>query len=265
MERKVLKSAKRIVVKLGTTSITYEKTGNISIKKIENIIRQVADLVNSGIQVILVSSGAQAVGVSTLNLPKKPDNLDEKQAVAAVGQANLMMIYQKLFKEYGINSGQVLITKDVVSKKERKKNTINTFNALLKYGVIPVVNENDTVSTYEIEFGDNDSLSAIVATITDSDLLIILSDIDGLYDDNPANNHNAELIDKVEEIDDRIMNIAGGSDSKFGTGGMYTKILAAKIAVEKGVDMIVANSDKKDVLYKILAGEKVGTHFIARK
>ncbi len=264
MERKEIINAKRIVVKVGTSSLTYPESGKISIRKMDTLIRQVADLVASGREVIFVTSGAQAVGVSTLNLGAKPKEMSKKQAVASVGQANLMMLYQKLFKEYGINSGQVLITKDVIDNEKRRENAINTFNALLGYKVIPIVNENDTVSTDEIEFGDNDTLSAIVARITQSDLLIILSDIDGLYDDDPNLNDNAKLISKVTRIDDNILGMGKDSKSEFGTGGMFTKIQAAKICTNNGIDMMLANANVEKVIYKIIHGEQIGTLFVKK-
>ncbi len=261
LKRHDLINAKRIVIKIGTSSLTYPDTGRISIRKLEDFIRQVVDLKNSGREIILVSSAAQAVGLSTLNLEKKPKNIAKKQAIAAVGQANLMMIYQKLFREYGINSGQVLMTKDIVDSELRKSNAINTFAALLDYDVIPIVNENDTVATDEIEFGDNDTLSAIVAQITSSDLLIILSDIDGLFDDDPNINPGAKLINEISDLDVNIMRMAKDSASSLGTGGMITKLTAAKMLTSSGIDMVLANSNTDDILYKIVNGEEFGTLF----
>lgn len=261
MNRQTLLDKKRIVVKVGSSSLTHQATGHISIAKLEKLIRQLTDLKNSGKDVILVSSGAQAVGISALNLSEKPKEIEKKQAVASVGQASLMMIYQKLFREYGLVSSQVLITKDVIEHPGRKRNATNTFEALLAYGVIPIVNENDTVSTDEIEFGDNDTLSAIVAELVTADLLILLSDIDGLYDADPTKSMNARLIADIEAIDDRVIEMASGSNSDLGTGGMITKIEAARIATEAGIDMVIANSEAPEVLSKIISGERIGTHF----
>ncbi len=212
---------------------------------------------------ILVSSGAQAVGVSALNLSEKPSEIEKKQAVASVGQASLMMIYHKLFREYNIVPGQVLITKDILEHEDRKRNAVNTFKALLDYGVIPIVNENDTVATDEIIVGDNDTLSAIVAEIVEADLLILLSDIDGLYDENPSENHKATLIDEVSYIDETILQMATGSSTSLGTGGMITKLQAGQIANSHNIDMIIANSEVPHILQSILEGEHIGTLFRA--
>jgi glutamate 5-kinase len=263
MRRSELINKDRIVIKIGSSSITHSETGHISILKMEKFVRQIADLKNSGKEVVIVSSGAQAVGLSTLNLTERPTNIEGKQAVAAVGQASLMMLYQKLFSEYNNTVGQILITKDLLEHCNRKKNAINTFNELLHMGVIPIVNENDTVSTEEIEFGDNDTLSAIVSELIDADLLILLSDIDGLYDSDPNNNCNAQLIDKVKNIDYDIEKMATGSKSKVGTGGMSTKIQAAKIATSNGIDMIIANANTEHVIDRIIEGEVIGTIFWA--
>lgn len=252
---------KRVVIKIGSSSLTHKDTGHISIAKMELFVRQIADLKNSGKEVVLVSSGAIAVGLSALNMKKRPESLSDKQAVASVGQASLMMIYQKLFREYNKTVGQVLITKDLLEHEGRKSNTINTFNALLNLGVIPIVNENDTVSTEEIEFGDNDNLSAIVACLIGADLLIILSDIDGLFDSDPRTNPNAKLINEVYKIDEIIENMASGAGSRVGTGGMTTKIQAAKLANQFGIDTIIANSETDHIIYKIMKQEPIGTIF----
>ncbi len=259
--RSQLKDKNRIVIKVGSSSLTHKETGHISVAKMERFVRQIADIKNSGKEVVLVTSGAQAVGLSALNLQKKPDIIAEKQAIAAVGQASLMMLYQKLFREYNHTVGQVLITKDLIEHEGRKENAINTFNALLNFNVIPIVNENDTVSTEEIEFGDNDNLSAIVAGLVNADLLIILSDIDGLYDSDPRTHPDAQLIYEVKKIDASIIAMASGAGSKVGTGGMTTKLQAAKFANENGIDMIIANSETEGVLYKILKGQLMGTLF----
>lgn len=261
MDRKHLTDKKRIVVKVGSSSLTHKSTGHISLIRMEKLIRQLADIKNSGRDVILVSSGAQAVGVSALNLDRKPDAMSQKQAVASVGQASLMMIYHKLFREYNIIPGQVLITKDILDQPHRKENAVNTFRALMDYGVIPIVNENDTVATDEIVVGDNDTLSAVVAEIVEADLLILLSDIDGLYDCDPTHNGDAQLIDIVEKIDDDVRKMATGSASLVGTGGMVTKLQAGQIVNEHGIEMVIANADRPHVLQEIMAGEKVGTLF----
>ncbi len=261
--RKRLTSKKRIVIKIGSSSLTHPETGHISIAKMEKFVRQISDIKQSGKEVILVSSGAVAVGLSALYQKKKPKKLSEKQAAAAVGQASLMMLYQKLFREYNQMVAQILLTRDVIEQDIRKQNAINTFEALLKYGTIPIVNENDTISTEEIEFGDNDNLSALVASLTDSDLLIILSDIDGLYDSNPKENDEAKLIHEVQKIDQTIEDMASGTASNVGTGGMVTKIQAAKVAAEAGIDTIIANAETDHVLYRIMNKETIGTIFYA--
>jgi glutamate 5-kinase len=262
--RAQLKNQKTIVVKVGSSSLTHKNTGHINLSKMEKLIRQLSDIKHSGMDVILVSSGAQAAGISVLNLDKKPTEIEKKQAVASVGQASLMMIYQKLFREYNLIPGQVLITRDVIDQPNLRKNAVNTFKALLEYGVIPIVNENDTVATEEIEFGDNDTLSAIVAELVEADLLILLSDIDGLYDMDPTHNDHAVLIDEVEEITSDILLMATGSKTLVGTGGMVTKLQAATIATTSHIDMVIANSDRPHVLQDIIAGEIVGTLFKAQ-
>ena len=263
ISRDFIKDKKRIVIKVGSSSLTHESTGHISLTKMERLIRQISDIKHMGKDVVVVSSGAQAVGVSALNLKGKPSRMDKKQAVAAVGQSILMNMYQKLFREYNIVPGQVLITKDVVSEPIRRDNATNTFRALLEYDVIPVVNENDTVSTDEIEFGDNDTLSAVVAELIEADLLILLSDIDGLYDSDPNNNPRAELVDVVEEVNEQILRMATGSATLVGTGGMVTKLQAAMIANKANIDMVIANSTRAHVVTDIMNGDKVGTLFMA--
>jgi len=252
---------KRIVIKIGSSSITHEKTGHISIQRLEHFVRQISDLKNSGKEVIIVTSGAQAVGISALNMKTKPQELDYKQAVAAVGQASLMMLYQKLFREYNHQVGQILITKDVIENETRNRNARNTFKALLEMGVIPIVNENDTVSTEEIEFGDNDRLSATVAILTDAQLLILLSDIDGLYNKDPKVHSDATIVPVVSKINSDIFNMAGVSRSNVGTGGMITKLLAAEMVNEAGIDMIIANASTPYVIQKIDSGQVIGTIF----
>jgi len=259
--RRHLSKANRIVIKVGSSSITHEKTGHISLQKLEHFVRQVSDLKNAGKEIIVVTSGAQAVGVSALNLDERPILLAEKQAVAAVRQASVMMIYQKLFSEYNHQVGQVLITKDVVDNKSRNKNARNTLKALLNMHVIPIVNENDTVSTEEIEFGDNDRLSATVAILSDADLLILLSDIDGLFDKDPKDHKDAKVIEVVDKITDEIYSMAGSSKSNVGTGGMVTKLMAAEMVTIKGIDMIIANSSTPYIIQKIKDGKVIGTIF----
>ena len=256
-----LSAASRIVIKVGSSSITHEKTGHISIQKLEHFVRQVSDLKNAGKEVIVVTSGAQAVGVSALNLDGRPKMLEEKQAVAAVGQASLMMIYQKLFREYNHHVGQVLLTKDVVDDDKRCSNAQNTLKTLLRMNVIQIVNENDTVSTEEIEFGDNDRLSATVAILAEADLLILLSDIDGLYDKDPRQFSDAQVVGLVEQLTEEVYNMAGISQSKVGTGGMTTKLMAADMVTSNGIDMIIANASTPYIIQKIKDGELVGTIF----
>lgn len=261
LSRAHLKNKKRIVVKVGSSSLTHDATGHISLIKMEKLIRQIADLKNSGREVILVSSGAQAVGIASLKLDAKPDEIEKKQAIASVGQAALMMIYHKLFSEYNIVPGQVLITKDILDQPGRKQNAQNAFRALLDYGVVPVVNENDTVATDEILVGDNDTLSAVVAEIVEADLLIILSDIDGLYDKDPTANTDAVLIDKIQKIDEKVLLMATGSRSLVGTGGMVTKLQAGLIVNKHNIEMVIANSEHPHVLQGIMDGALIGTLF----
>lgn len=227
-------------------------------------MRELADLRNQGKEIVLVSSGAIAVGSAALGFTEKPTGLDEKQACAAVGQARLMMIYQKLFSEYNQKSGQVLMTKNTMVDNLNRMNAKNTFNALLKMGVIPIVNENDTISTYEIQFGDNDTLSAVVAALIGADLLILLSDIDGLFTDDPHTNPHAKFIDFVENLDSHIQGMGKESTgSRVGTGGMATKLTAAEVATAAGVDMIIANGEDFRCIHRIIGGDPIGTLFAA--
>lgn len=263
--RELLKGKKRIVIKIGSSSLTHIETGNLNLTKMEKLIRVLTDLRNQGKDVILVSSGAIAVGRSMIGLKEKPVNLQEKQACAAVGQARLMMVYQKLFAEYNQIPAQILMTKYTMINDISRNNARNTFEELMKLGVIPIVNENDTVSTDEVEFGDNDTLSAIVAALVKADMLILLSDIDGLYTDDPRTNKDAKFIDFVEKIDDQLAGMAKGTNTSVGTGGMATKISAARIATDSGADMVIANGDDVTVVSDILAGNQVGTLFKAHK
>ncbi len=260
----VLKDVKRIVVKVGTSTLTYA-TGKTNIRRMHKLVSVLSDIVNSGIEVALVTSGAIGVGVGKLGLKEKPSDTPGRQAAATVGQCELMFMYDKLFGEYGHTVGQLLITKSDVDNTERRKNLINTFEKLFAYGAVPIINENDSVAVDEIVYGDNDSLSAIVAKLINADALIILTDIDGLYDDNPTENEDAKLISQVDEITPELMEIAGGHGSKFSTGGMITKLHAAQIAMNSGIDMIVMNGDAPEKIYKALDGKQVGTFFTGKK
>lgn len=253
---------KRVVVKIGSSSIHHEETGKLNFTKLEKLVRELCDIRNRGIDVCLVSSGAIAVGRQVMGFQERPKDISTKQACAAVGQARLMMTYQKMFSEYHQTVGQVLMTKGTMLDNVSRKNAQNTFEELFRLGVIPIVNENDTVSTYEMRFGDNDSLSAIVAALAGADLLILLSDIDGLFTDDPRENANAELIRVVENLDENIISMAKGTTgSDIGTGGMETKLIAAKIATRSGADMIIANGEDIGILHRIFQGNFVGTLF----
>ena len=271
------KEYKRIVIKIGSSSLTHPETGSVNFLKMEKLVRAICDLRNQGKDVCLVSSGAIAVGRDAIGLKERPKDISTKQACAAVGQGRLMMTYQKLFGEYNQTSGQVLMTKNTMINPVSRSNAMNTFEELFKLGVVPIVNENDTistfeldevdtVSTYEMQFGDNDTLSALVSCLVNADLLVLLSDIDGLYTDDPHSNPNAKLIKDVTEIDNSIFDMAKDSTgSNVGTGGMATKLTAAKIATYSGADMIIANANDFSVLYKILEDDFVGTKFHAQK
>ena len=264
--RERLKDKKRIVIKIGSSSLTHSETGRLNLRKLEVLARELSDLRNQGKDVILVSSGAIATGVAALGMHEKPTELKGKQACAAVGQARLMMIYQKLFSEYNQLAAQILMTKRTVMDNMSRFNALNTFQELLKLGAIPIVNENDTVSTYEMQFGDNDTLSAIVAALIDADLLLLLSDIDGLFTDDPNSNPNAELIHVVEKLDDHLLKMGKStSTSDVGTGGMASKLTAAKLASAAGTDMVIANGNDFHVIHKIMQGRNHGTLFLADK
>lgn len=258
-----LKDVKRIVVKVGTSTLTHS-TGLLNLNRIENLVRQLSDVHNRGIEVILVTSGAIGAGVGKLGLKSKPKTIPEKQAAAAVGQGILLHMYEKLFSEYGKIVGQILLTRDDISHRMRFLNASNTFYALLEQGVIPIVNENDAIVVDEIKFGDNDTLSAMVASLVNADLLILLTDIDGLYDSNPKTNPNAKFISHVKEITDEIVASAEGAGSSLGTGGMITKINAGKIAISSGSSMIIVNGDGPNILNDILDGKDLGTFFEAQ-
>lgn len=258
---KSLKDAKRIVFKIGTSSLTYE-TGLINIRQIEALARILSDIRNSGREIILVSSGAISVGFAKLGIPRTARSMPEKQAAAAVGQCELMYLYDKYFTEYHHKLGQVLLTREDIDHENRKNNIINTFESLLHVGAIPVVNENDTVATEEISVGDNDTLSAVVASLTHADALVILSDIDGLFTANPATHPDARLIPHVTAIDAHLEEIAGGAGSMRGTGGMATKISAAKICFENDCTMSIINGKNLNRIYDLLEGQQVGTVFM---
>lgn len=255
---------KRIVIKLGSSTLTH-KTGRLNLRKMDNLIKVITDLHNSGKEIIMVSSGSIALGVGKLGFKERPTDTPSKQACASVGQCELMYMYDKLFDNYGITVSQILLTKATI-ENERQKNVENTFKRLLELNVIPIVNENDTVAIdeLELEIGENDSLSALVAKFCGADLLVILSDIDGLYSSDPHKSDNARLIPVVTEISAYIENIAGGAGSSLGTGGMATKINAGKIATENGIDMVIMNGDNPNNLYDLFDDKPVGTLFLAK-
>jgi len=258
--KEFLKDVKRIVVKVGSSTLTHS-TGLLDLKRIENLARQLADVHNQGIQVVLVSSGAIAAGMGKLGLKVRPKTMPGKQAAAAVGQGTLIHMYEKFFSEYGKTIAQILLTKEDIINKKRYLNAHKTFLTLLSQGVIPVVNENDVVATDEIRVGDNDTLSAMVTSLIEADLLIILSDIDGLYDSDPRTNPDAKIIYTVKKINDKIKGSAEGAGSKLGTGGMVTKIKAAKIVVAGNASMIIAQGSQPNIISDILEGKEIGTLF----
>ena len=255
---------KRVVVKIGTSTLTHHKTGRLNIRRVEKLVKILADLQNEGKEIILVSSGAVGLGAGKLGLAEKPKDTPTKQACAAVGQCELMYMYDKLFGEYGLTVAQLLLTKFVLME-DRKRNVQNALTRLIQSRVIPVVNENDTVAIdeLELEMGENDSLAANVAVISNADLLIIMSDIDGLFDKDPKKNDDAQLIPVVQEITDDIIAVAGGAGSKFGSGGMATKIRAAEIANAAGIDLVIINGRHPDNLYGVFENKPVGTVFQA--
>ena len=256
-------NAKRIVIKVGTSTITHEN-GKLDLVHIERLVRVISDISNRGTEVILVTSGAIGVGVSSLRLAEKPKDIPGKQAAAAVGQCRLMNIYEKFFSEYGYGVGQILLSGDILELDRGTENVKNTINRLIGYGVIPIVNENDTVSTEEIQIGDNDTLSAIVAILSGADLLVLLSDIDGLYDHDPHKG-NAHLIPLVEGVTGDIRAMATGSSTNLGTGGMVTKLNAAQMVNDKGTDMLLTNGATPENIYDYLDGKHPGTLFKAGK
>jgi len=257
---KRISEKQRIVIKLGTSTLAHS-TGKLNIRRMTNLVKVLADLQNSGKEIIIVSSGAVGLGVGKLGLKQRPSDTPSKQACAAVGQCELMYMYDNLFDNYGITVAQILLTKTIIEKN----NVVNTFEKLISMGVIPVVNENDTVAIdeLELEIGENDSLSAIVATLSKAELLVILSDIDGLFDSDPRSNENAKLIPVVEKITEDIEKFAGGAGSSLGTGGMATKINAAKIATSAGIDMVIMNGNNPEKLYDLFEDKPTGTLFRA--
>lgn len=254
----------RVVVKIGTSNITHP-TGQLDIRHVETMCKILSDIKNSGCELVVVSSGATAMGVGKLRLSKKPTDMPSKQACAAVGQCELMYTYDKLFTEYNHTVAQILITGDDFNDETRYDNFKNTIERLIELGALPIINENDTVSTVEYGLGDNDTLGALVATGIKADLLVLLSDIDGLYTEDPRKNPNAALILRVEEMTDEIMALGGGSGSELGTGGMATKLGAAKRCMEQGVDMAIINGSKLDLLYDLVEGKPAGTLFVGKK
>ena len=254
----------RIVIKVGTSTLTHS-TGNLNIRHVEELCKVMSDLKNAGHEVILVSSGAIGMGVGKLGLSERPKDMPTKQAAAAVGQCELMYVYDKQFSEYGHNIGQILLTGDDIENEERNKNFRNTLHRLLALRVLPIINENDTVSTAEIAVGDNDTLAAIVALEAEADLLILLSDIEGLYTADPHKDPNAKLISEVREMTDEIRALGGGAGSGLGTGGMQTKLRAASMCMERGIDMIITRGDRPALLYDCVEGVPVGTRFFGGK
>jgi glutamate 5-kinase len=264
IKRGMISEKKKIVIKIGTSSLSYPN-GRLNFNRIEKLAYVLSAIRSQGKQIVLVSSGAIGVGAGRLGWVKRPSDLAHKQAFAALGQAELIKIYQKFFETYNQIVAQVLLTKDIMTVKNRFSNARNTMEALFKMNIIPIINENDTIATDEIEFGDNDTLSAYVAELVDADLLIMLSDIDGLYSADPRKDKNAQIISEVPEITKEIEQIASGAGSSFGTGGMATKITAAKICTKAGIDAIITNGENPEILFDLLKGQELGTLFLAKK
>ena len=254
----------RLVIKVGTSTLAHG-SGKLNIRRVEWLCRVISDLKNAGNEIILVSSGAIGMGVGKLNLACRPSDMPTKHAAAAVGQCELMYTYDRLFSEYNHTVAQILITGDDIENELRRTHFVNTLERLLELGALPIINENDTVATAEIAVGDNDTLAAIVAVNSGADLLVLLTDIDGLYSADPKKDKTARLIPQVDEIDDKIRSLAGGAGSSLGTGGMATKIHAAEICTASGIDMIIARGDNPDVLYDICEGKGAGTRFIGKR
>lgn len=254
----------RIVVKVGTSTLAYQ-TGRLNIRRVEQLCKVLSDLKNEGHEIVLVSSGAIGMGVGKLDMPERPTDIPTKQAAAAVGQCELMYTYDKLFSEYNHTVAQILLTASDVEQESRREHFHNTLFRLLELGALPIVNENDTVATEELGIGDNDTLAAIVAVSAGADLLILLSDIDGLYTDDPHRNPDAKLIYKVRELTPELLAVAQGKGSDLGTGGMTTKLRAAAMVMENHMDMVIANGKNPEILYDIVAGEPVGTRFFGKE
>ncbi|HPQ47597.1 MAG TPA: glutamate 5-kinase [Clostridia bacterium] len=267
--RNKIKKADRIVIKVGTSSLTYGN-GKVNIGSIEKLARKLADLSNMGREIILVTSGAVGIGMGKLNIEKRPAEVTERQAIAAVGQTELMHLYSRLFSEYGVTVGQILLTRDVFAHGTSKVNAQNTFESLLKKKIIPIVNENDSVSTEELEFdenstfSENDMLAALVSVLTGADLLIILSDQDGFYTGDPRKDNTAVILESVTDINGEIQRFAGGNGTAYGTGGMITKLNAAKVCMENNVSVVIANGSNMDNIEGIIKGEKIGTLFVGK-
>ncbi len=259
-----VKNAKRIVIKVGTSTLTYD-TGKANIRRMAKLAQVISDLRNSGLEIALVSSGAIGVGVGKLGLRERPHDTPGRQAAATVGQCELMFMYDKLFGEYGTTVGQLLVTRSDFESEERSTNLTNAFDKLFEYGALPILNENDSVAVEEIVFGDNDNLSAHVAALIKADLLIILSDIDGLFTANPREDENAVLIPVVNGITDDILALAGSTGSSRGTGGMITKLHAAQLANNAGIDTVIMNGEDPEDIYKLLDGRLIGTLFKAER
>jgi len=262
--RNSLKEKQTIVIKIGTSSLTFPN-GRLNLARIQQLVKVVCKLRQMEKSVVLVSSGSIAVGVGKMGKSERPSELPGKQAAAAVGQAVLIKMYQKFFNHRNQHIAQILLTNDVMEESKKYNNVRNTFLALLEMGVVTIVNENDTVATEEIVYGDNDTLSAVVATICDADLLVLLSDIDGMYTADPKKDPNAVRRSIIESIDDDVVGSASGAGSNFGTGGMITKVRAAQICFEKGIDTIVANAQHPEILFDLLEGKDIGTLFVAPK
>ena len=254
----------KITVKVGTSTLTH-KTGRLNIRRVEELCKVLSDVKNAGHDIVLVSSGAIGMGVGKLNMADKPQDMPTKQAAAAVGQCELMYVYDNLFQEYNHTVGQILITGEDLADNVRHENFTNTLNRLLELGALPIINENDTIATSEIAVGDNDTLGALVAASVKSDLFIVLTDIDGLYTSDPRIDPEAKLISEVTEITEEMLKGAGGQGSSLGTGGMATKLSAAKIAMDAGVDMIIVNGSSPEIIYDAVEGKTAGTRFIAKK
>lgn len=260
----LLQKCKRVVIKVGTSTLTHD-TGRLDLRRIESLARVISDLKNMGKETVLVSSGAVSAGVAKVDLGHRPATLEEKQAMASVGQSELMRLYDRFFSDYGHIVAQILMTRDAVDDPVRSKAARSTFNTLLKMGIVPIVNENDAVSTDELtKFGGNDILSAYVARLCCADVLINLSDVDGLYDRDPRRDSNARFVERVDNIDD-ILDFAGGAGTERGTGGMEAKLKAAKMVTELGIPMFIMNGSDPEILFRLLDGEQVGTYFAAKR